>query len=114
MSQTLKDHIWTKLGSNYTIMQIYDKHKAKWWVIINAKKVTIIDNFIKQQDISYLDHKHKKTWHLHKNSSISICTWAFNQSDDVFYFKDMKEVNGNRKKSHCKKKILSFSTTQFH
>jgi hypothetical protein len=38
MSQTLKDHIWTKLGLDYIIMQIYDKHKAKWWVIINAKK----------------------------------------------------------------------------
>jgi len=78
------------------------------------KKMMIIDNFIRQQDISYLDHKHKKTWHLHKNSYISICTWAFNQSNDVFYFKDMKEVNGNCKKSHHKKKILSFSTTQFH
>ncbi len=37
------------------------------------------DEFIKEQDIAYLDPKHKrKSYHLHKNLTISLCTWAFN------------------------------------
>jgi hypothetical protein len=39
MSQALKDHIWTQLGLDYFVKQIYDKHKAIWWAIINAGKV---------------------------------------------------------------------------
>jgi hypothetical protein len=60
MSQTLKDHIWSQLGLGYTIKQMYDKHKAIWWARINAEKAMIGDNFIKQQNIICLDHKHKK------------------------------------------------------
>ncbi len=60
MSQALKDHIWTQLGLRYTVKQIYNKHKVIWWAKINAKEVMTKDDFIKQQDIAYLDHKHKK------------------------------------------------------
>jgi hypothetical protein len=53
------------------------------------------DNFIKQQDITHLDHKHKKrSWHLHTNLAISLHTWAFNHLDGVFYFQDANEING--------------------
>ncbi len=55
----------------------------------------IRDDFIKQQDIVYLDCKHKKkNWCLHKNMAISFYTWAFNHPDDVFYFQDANEDNG--------------------
>jgi len=55
----------------------------------------IRDDFITQQDITYLDHKHiKKSWHLHKNQAISLRTWAFNHLDDVFYFQNVNEDNG--------------------
>jgi hypothetical protein len=60
MSQALKDHIWTQLGLGYTIKQIYDKHKVIWWAIIKAREVMTKDDFIRQQNIAYLDHKHKK------------------------------------------------------
>jgi hypothetical protein len=60
MSQALKDHIWTQLGSGYTVKQIYDKHKVIWWIRINAGEVMTRDDFIRQQDIAYLDHKHTK------------------------------------------------------
>jgi hypothetical protein len=53
------------------------------------------DDFIRQQDIPYLDHEHKKgSWHLHQNLAISFRTWAFRQPDDVFYFQDASEDNG--------------------
>jgi len=36
------------------------------------------DDLIRQQDIAYLDRKQtKKSWHLHKNPTISLHTWAF-------------------------------------
>ncbi len=59
MSQALKDHIWTQLGLGYIVKQIYDEHKAIWWARINAREVMTRDDFIKQQDIAYLDCKHK-------------------------------------------------------
>jgi len=53
------------------------------------------DDFIKQQDIAYLDHKHtQKSWRLHKNLAISLRTWAFSHPNDVFYFQDASEDNG--------------------
>jgi hypothetical protein len=55
MSQVLKDHIWTQLNLGHAIKQIYDKHKAIWWV----GKAMAQDDFFKQQDIAYLDRKHK-------------------------------------------------------
>ncbi len=95
MSQALKDHIWTQLGLRYTVRQIYDKHKAIWWVKINVGETMTRDDFIKQQDIVYLDCKHKrKNWHLHKNSTISFHTWASTHPNDVFYFQDASEDNG--------------------
>ncbi len=60
MSQALKDHIWIQLGLRYTIKQIYGKHKTIWWVKINGGEAMTRDDFIKQQDIVYLDHKHKR------------------------------------------------------
>ncbi len=95
MSQALKDHIWTQLGLSYSIKQIYYKHKAIWWARINAGKVMTRDDFIRQQNITYLDHKHKKgSWRLHQNPTISLRTWAFSHPDDVFYFQDASEDNG--------------------
>jgi len=95
MSQALKNHIWTQLGLGYTIKQIYDKHKAIWWATINARKAITRDNFIKQQNITYLNRKHtKRNLHLHKNPAISLRTWAFSHLDDVFYFQNASEDNG--------------------
>jgi hypothetical protein len=95
MSQALKDHIWTQLGLSYTIKQIYDKHNIILWARNNAEEAMIRDDFIKQQDIAYLDHKHKKgSWCLHQNPAISLRTWAFCHLDDVFYFQDANEDNG--------------------
>ncbi len=55
----------------------------------------IKENFIKQQDIAYLDYKHKKRiWQLHKNLAISFHTWAFNHPDDVFYFQMRMKLMG--------------------
>jgi hypothetical protein len=53
------------------------------------------DDFIKQQDIAYLDCKHKrKSWRLDKNPAISLNTWAFSHPNDVIYFQDANENNG--------------------
>jgi hypothetical protein len=60
MSQALKDHIWIQLGLSYIVKQIYDKHKAIWWVRINVGKTMTKIKFIKQQNITYLHDKHKK------------------------------------------------------
>jgi len=47
------------------------------------------DDFIRQQDIVYLDRKHKKrNWHLHQNPTNALRTWAFSHPDNVFYFQD--------------------------
>ncbi len=95
MSQALKDHIWTQLGLAYIIKQIYDEHKAIWWAKINAGEVMTRDDFIKQQNIVYLDCKHKKrSWRLHKNPAISLRTWAFSHPNYVFYFQYVNEDNG--------------------
>jgi hypothetical protein len=58
MSQTLKDHIWAQLSLGYTIKQIYDKHKTIWWERVNAGQSMTRDDFIRLQDIAYLDWKH--------------------------------------------------------
>jgi len=60
MSQTFKNHIWIQSGLGYIVKQIYDKHKAIWWTKINAGKTMTRDDFIKQQNIAYLDCKQKK------------------------------------------------------
>ncbi len=60
MSQALKDHIWTQLNLGYTTKQIYDKHKTIWWERVNANQNMTRDDFIRFQDIAYLDQKHKK------------------------------------------------------
>jgi hypothetical protein len=60
MSQAFKDHIWTQFSLGYTVKQLYDKHEAIWWARINVGEAMTRDDFIKQQDIAYLDHKNKK------------------------------------------------------
>jgi len=60
MSQALKDHIWAQLSLGYTTKQIYDKHKAIWWECVNAGQGLTQDDFIRLQDIAYLDWKQKK------------------------------------------------------
>jgi hypothetical protein len=94
MSQAFRDHIWGQLCLGYTVKQIYDKHKAIWWTRINAREMMTLNDFIRQQNIAYLDHKHKKgSSHLHKNPTISICTWVLHHSNDVFYFQNVRKVN---------------------
>jgi len=52
------------------------------------------DDFIRFQDIAYLDWKHKKgNWRLHTNLVISIQSWALQHSEDVFFFQDVGEIN---------------------
>ncbi len=95
MSQAFKDHIWIQLGLGYIVKQIYDKHKVIWWARINAREAMTRDDFIRQQDIAYLDRKHTKmNWRLHKNPAISLCTWAFCHPNYVFYFQNASENNG--------------------
>jgi len=97
MSQALKDHIWAQLSLGYTAKQIYDKHKAIWWERVNAGQNMTRDDFIRLQDIAYLDWKHKKrSWHLHTNPAISIQSWALQHSEDVFFFQDVGEINGTK------------------
>jgi hypothetical protein len=60
MSQAFKDHIWIRLGLGYIVKQIYDKHKIIWWAKIDVGEVMTRYDFIRQQDIVYLDCKHKK------------------------------------------------------
>jgi hypothetical protein len=56
--------------------QIYDKHKVIWWECVNVGQNMTRDDFIRLQDIAYLDQKHKKkSWHLHTNLAISILSW---------------------------------------
>jgi hypothetical protein len=55
MSQTLKDHIWAELSLGYTTKQIYDKHKTIWWECVNVGQSMTRDDFIRLQDIAYLD-----------------------------------------------------------
>ncbi len=94
MSQGLKDHIWAQLNLGYTTKQIYDKHKAIWWECVNVDQCMTQDDFIRLQNIAYLDWKHKKeSWHLHTNPVISIRSWALQHSKDVFFFQDVGEIN---------------------
>jgi hypothetical protein len=73
MSQILKDHIWAQLSLGYMTKQIYDKHKAIWWKCVNPGQNMTRNDFIRLQDITYLDWKHKKgSWRLHTNLVISI------------------------------------------
>jgi hypothetical protein len=53
------------------------------------------DDFLRLQDIAYLDQKHKKgSWCLHWDSTIPIQSWACVHPNDVFYFQNASEVNG--------------------
>jgi hypothetical protein len=95
MSQALKDHIWAQLSLGYMTKQIYDKHKVIWWEHVNAGQSMTQDDFIRLQNITYLDRKHKKgSWHLHTNPAISIRSWALQHPKDVFFLQDVGEING--------------------
>ncbi len=73
MSQALKDHIWVQLNLGYTTKQIYDEHKIIWWERVNAGQNMTRNDFIRLQDIAYLDRKHKKgSWRLPTNPIISV------------------------------------------
>jgi len=97
MSQALKDHIWAQLNLGYTTNQIYDKHKTIWWERVNAGQSMTQDDFIRLQDIAYLDWKHKKgSWRLIINPEISIQSWALQHPKDVFFFQDVGEMNGTQ------------------
>ncbi len=53
------------------------------------------DDFIRLQDIAYLDQKHKKgSWRLHTNLALSIRSWGLQHPKDVFFFQDVGEING--------------------
>jgi hypothetical protein len=94
MSQALKDHIWAQLSLSYMAKQIYDKHKAIWWERVNASQSMTRNDFIRLQDIAYLDRKHKKgSWHLHTYLAISIQSWALQHPENVFFFQDVGEIN---------------------
>jgi len=87
MSQALKDHIWAQLNLGYMAKQIYDKHKTIWWKCVNLGQNMTRDDFIRLQDIAYLDRKHKKgSLRLHTNLTISIHSWALQHPEDVFFF----------------------------
>jgi hypothetical protein len=60
MSQAFRDHIWIQLGLGYTVKQIYDKHKVIWWAKFHAEEMMTRVDFIRQQNIVYLDCKHKR------------------------------------------------------
>ncbi len=61
---------------------------------MNAGQSMTQDDFIRFQDIAYLDRKHKKgSCCLHTNPTISIRSWAFQHPKDVFFFQDVREIN---------------------
>ncbi len=61
---------------------------------MNAGQNMTRDDFIRLQNIAYLDKKHKKgSWHLYTNLAISIQFWAFQHSGNVFFFQDVGEIN---------------------
>ncbi len=79
----------------YTTKQIYDKHNKIWCAGANADEWMTWDDFLKLQDIAYLDQKHKMcTWCLHKKLKFLIQSWVCAHLDDAFYFQDPNEVNG--------------------
>jgi hypothetical protein len=45
----------SQLGLRYIMKQIYEKHKAIWWALINAEEPMTRGDFIMLQDIAYLD-----------------------------------------------------------
>jgi hypothetical protein len=44
--------------------------------------------------LTWIANTKKKSWRLHQNATISLCTWAFSHPDDVFYFQDASKDNG--------------------
>ncbi len=61
---------------------------------MNSNENMTQDDFIKLQDIAYLDGKHKKgSWHLHTNPGFLIRSWVLQHLEDVFFLQDVGEIN---------------------
>ncbi len=87
MSQALKDHIWIYLSLGYIVKQIYDKHKSICWQCVNVGEAMTRDDFIRHQDIAYLDRKHKKkSWQLKKKPCHFHLILGFPTSKGCFLF----------------------------
>jgi hypothetical protein len=70
----------------YMVKQI-DKHKAIWWAWVNVREPMTKDDFLRLQNIIYLDWKHKKgSWCLHWNLTIFNQSWVCVHPDDIFHF----------------------------
>jgi hypothetical protein len=49
-----------------------------WWAWVNVGEPMMKDDFIRQNDITYIDRKHKEgSWQLHANPTILIQTWEY-------------------------------------
>jgi hypothetical protein len=55
VSHKLKEFIWTQLGLGFIVKQIYDKDKKIWWARVNVGEWMTWDDFLRFQDIAYLD-----------------------------------------------------------
>ncbi len=87
----LMEFIWTQLELGYIVKQIYHEHKEIWWAWANVDEWMTWDDFLRLQDIAYLDRKHKKgIWPLHTNWTLSIESWVCVHLDDVFLFPGCK------------------------
>ncbi len=60
---------------------------------MNASQNMTRNDFIRLQNIAYLNQKHKKgSWCLHTNPTISIRFGAFQHPKDVSFFQDFGEI----------------------
>ncbi len=97
MHVTSIKRLWAQLNLGYMTKQIYDNHKVIWWEHVNVNQSMTRDDFIWLQNIPYLNLKHKRgSWCLHTNLAISIWSWIFQHSKDVFFFQDAGEINGTQ------------------
>ncbi len=99
MSQALKDHIWAQLSLGYTTKQIYDKHKTIWWEHVNAGQSMTRDDFIRLQDIAYLD------WNIRKGIGVYTVSLQFQFGLGFFNIRKMCSfskmlVKSTKLKSH--------------
>jgi hypothetical protein len=76
------------------VKQIYDKHKEIWWAWANVGQRMTRDDFLRLQNITYLDWKHKRAFGACTNPAFSIQSWVCVHHNDVFCFQDVGEVNG--------------------
>jgi len=55
MSQALKDHIYPIELRPHHQTNVWQTHLAIWWARVNVRETMTRDDFIRQQDIAYLD-----------------------------------------------------------